>query len=148
MALFKFTRAILRGEKIPVFNYGKHRRDFTYVDDIVEGVIRVMDKPASADGSWHGDAPDLASSADPWRLYNIGNSNPVELLDYIAAIEAALGIEAQMELLPMQPGDVPDTYSDVSELQADFDYRPNTPVSEGVKRFTDWYLDYYGLSGS
>ncbi len=147
MALFKFTRAIIAGEKIPVFNYGRHKRDFTYIDDIVEGVVRVADSPASADPGWRSDCPDLASSDAPWRLYNIGNSRPVELLDYIAAIENALGLKADKELLPMQPGDVPDTYSDVSDLQSDFGYHPATPVETGVERFVEWYLDYYGSEG-
>lgn len=144
MALYKFTRAILAGEKLPVFNYGKHRRDFTFVDDIVQGVMRVIDHAPTGNRDWQGSDPDLASSASPWRLYNIGNSQPVELLDYIHAIEESLGITAQKELLPMQPGDVPDTYSDVTDLQADFDYRPHTPVATGVSRFVEWYLDYYG----
>lgn len=143
MALFKFTQAILAGEKIPVFNYGKHRRDFTYIDDIVEGVIRVLDQPAQPNPDWRGDVPDPGSSRAPWRVYNIGNSHPVALLDYIAALEKALGRKAEMELLPLQPGDVPDTYADVSDLAKEFGYRPATPVEEGVARFVAWYRDYY-----
>ncbi|MFN3884529.1 MAG: NAD-dependent epimerase [Rhodocyclaceae bacterium] len=143
MALFKFTKAILAGEKIAVFNYGKHRRDFTYIDDIVEGVIRVLDKPAQPNPAWSGDHPDPGSSRAPWRVYNIGNNQPVELMDYIAALEAALGRKAEMELMPLQPGDVPDTYADVSDLVRDFGYKPATPVKEGVARFVDWYRDYF-----
>lgn len=143
MALFKFTKAILAGEKISVFNYGKHRRDFTYIDDIVEGVIRVLDKPAQANPSWKGDQPDPGSSTAPWRAYNIGNNTPVELMDYIAALEKALGKKAEMDLLPLQPGDVPDTYADVQDLVEQFDYKPTTPVEEGVARFVAWYRGYY-----
>jgi len=143
MALFKFTRAILAGEKIPVFNYGRHRRDFTYIDDIVEGVIRVLDRPAQPNPAWSGDAPDPGSSRAPWRVYNIGNNHPVELMDYIAALEKALGRKAEMELLPLQPGDVPDTYADVTDLARDFGYRPATPVEQGVANFVAWYRNYF-----
>jgi UDP-glucuronate 4-epimerase len=143
MALFKFTAAILAGKPIQVFNHGRHRRDFTYVDDIVEGVIRVLDRPAPPNPAWRGDAPDPGSSTAPWRVYNIGNSQPVELLDYIAALEAALGKTAQKELLPMQPGDVPDTFADVSDLAEQFQYQPATPVADGIARFVDWYQGYY-----
>jgi UDP-glucuronate 4-epimerase len=143
MALFKFTKAILAGEKIQVFNYGKHRRDFTYIDDIVEGVIRVLDKPAESNQSWSGVDPDPGSSAAPWRVYNIGSSSPVELSDFIAAIENALGIKAKLDLLPLQPGDVPDTFADVSDLVEHFGYRPNTPIVQGVSNFVDWYLKFY-----
>ncbi|MCX8018256.1 MAG: NAD-dependent epimerase/dehydratase family protein, partial [Rhodocyclaceae bacterium] len=143
MALFKFTKAILAGEKIPVFNYGKHRRDFTYIDDIVEGVIRVLDRPAAPNPDWSGDAPDPGTSKAPWRVYNIGNKRPVEVMDYIAALEKALGKKAAMDLLPLQPGDVPDTYADVADLSRDFDYRPNTPVEQGVARFVAWYREYF-----
>jgi UDP-glucuronate 4-epimerase len=144
MALFLFTRAILAGEKIQVFNYGDHRRDFTYVDDIVEGVIRVLDKPAEANADWTGARPDPGSSRAPWRVYNIGNNKPVELLDYISAIESSLGMTAEKELLPLQPGDVPDTYADVDDLVREFDYRPSMPVEEGIARFVTWYREYYG----
>ncbi|MCG9095360.1 NAD-dependent epimerase [Laribacter hongkongensis] len=143
MALFKFTRAILAGEPIQVFNYGKHRRDFTYVDDIVEGVIRVLDRPAPSNPDWSGAQPDPASSTAPWRVYNIGNNKPVELLDYIAAIEAALGRQAVKELLPLQAGDVPDTYANVEDLVSEFQYRPATSVAQGVSHFVAWYRNYY-----
>ena len=145
MALFKFTKAILAGQKIQVFNYGNHRRDFTYVDDIVEGVIRVLDKPAQPNPNWNGDNPDSGTSFAPWRVYNIGNNSPVELMDYIKAIEAALGIEANKELLPLQPGDVPDTYADVNDLVKEFDYKPSMSVSQGVKNFVEWYKEYNNL---
>ena len=143
MALFKFTKAILAGEKIPVFNYGKHRRDFTYIDDIVEGVIRVLDRPAPPNPAWSGAQPDPGSSAAPWRVYNIGNNSPVELMDYIAALEKALGRKADMEMLPLQPGDVPDTYADVADLVEQFGYKPATPVEQGVANFVAWYRDYF-----
>ena len=142
MALFKFTKAILEGEKIKVFNFGKHRRDFTYVDDIVEGVIRVLDQPAQSNPNWSGEKPDPGTSLAPWRVYNIGNNSPVELMDYISAIEEALGIKAEKELLPLQPGDVPDTYADVDDLVKDFDYKPSMGIEEGVKNFVDWYQEY------
>jgi UDP-glucuronate 4-epimerase len=145
MALFKFTEAILRKEKIQVFNYGKHRRDFTYIDDIVEGVVRVLDRPAAPDSKWSGTTPNPGSSKAPWRIYNIGNNNPVELLDFIAALESFLGCEADKELLPLQAGDVPDTYADVQNLVDEFDYQPSTPVNEGIERFILWYRDYYGV---
>jgi UDP-glucuronate 4-epimerase len=139
MALFKFTKAILAGEPIQVFNYGKHRRDFTYIDDIVEGVMRVLDRPATGNAAWQGDAPDPGTSTAPWRVYNIGNSQPVELMDYIAALEKALGKTAEIQFLPMQPGDVPDTYADVVDLVEKFEYQPSTQVLEGVQRFVEWY---------
>jgi UDP-glucuronate 4-epimerase len=145
MALFKFTRAILAGEPIDVFNFGRHRRDFTYIDDIVEGVIRVLDRVAEPNPLWAGDNPDSASSKAPYRLYNIGNNDPVELLYYIEVLEQCLGKKAQMNLLPLQPGDVPDTYADVEDLIRDTGYKPNTPVSVGVARFVDWYRGYYGV---
>jgi len=145
MALFKFTKAILAGEKIQVFNYGKHRRDFTYVDDIVEGVIRVLDKPAQSKPNWSGDNPDSGTSRAPWRVYNIGNNSPVELMDYIKAIEDDLGIKADKELLPIQPGDVPDTYADVADLVRDFDYKPTTTINQGVAKFIEWYKNYYNV---
>ncbi|WP_315385745.1 NAD-dependent epimerase [Microvirgula aerodenitrificans] len=143
MALFKFTKAILAGEKIPVFNHGKHRRDFTYIDDIVEGVIRVLDQPAQPNPAWSSENPDSATSRAPWRVYNIGNNQPIELMDYIAALENALGRKAEMELLPLQPGDVLDTYADIADLVAEFDYKPTTPVEQGVSSFVDWYRNYY-----
>ena len=143
MALFLFTKAILAGEPIKVFNYGKHTRDFTYIDDIVEGVIRTSDKIAEANQSWTGTKPDPASSKAPWRLYNIGNNNPVELLTYIETLEKALGKTAEKELLPLQPGDMPDTYADVQALVDDVDYQPSTSIEEGIGRFVEWYLGYF-----
>ena len=143
MALFKFTKAILAGEPIQVFNYGKHRRDFTYIDDIVEGVIRVLDRPAPPNPDWCGAAPDPGSSAAPWRVYNIGNNSPVDLMDNIATLEKALGWKAELELLPLQPGDVPDTYADVADLVREFGCKPNTAVEQGVAKFVAWYRDYF-----
>lgn len=143
MALFLFTRKILNGEPIEIYNYGKHRRDFTYIDDIAEGVMRALDRPAATNPDWRGDHPDPGTSLAPYRLYNIGNNSPVALMDFIGTLEKCLGREAQKRLLPIQPGDVPDTYADVSELVADVGYRPITPVAEGVARFVDWYKDFY-----
>ena len=148
MALFKFTKAILAGEKIPVFNYGKHRRDFTYIDDIVEGVIRVLDRPVPPNPEWDGAKPDPGSSKAPWRVYNIGNNSPVELMDYIAALEKALGRKAEMDMLPLQPGDVPDTYADVTDLVEQFQYKPATSVHDGIARFVAWYRDYFKVRES
>ena len=144
MALFKFTKAILEGRPIQVFNHGKHRRDFTYIDDIVEGVIRVLDRPAPTNPAWNGAEPDPGTSQAPWRVYNIGNNRPVELLDYIAALERALGRRAEKELLPLQDGDVPDTCADVDDLVEQFHYRPATSVEDGINRFVAWYRDYFG----
>jgi len=146
MALFKFTRGILEGEPIPVFNEGRMVRDFTYIDDIAEGVVRVLDSPATGDPSWSGDDPDPARSYAPYRVFNIGNSQPVDLLRYISLIEERLGIKAKMEMLPMQPGDVPSTMADVSELEKAVGFRPRITVEEGVARFVDWYKDYYGVN--
>lgn len=143
MALFKFTKSILAGETIKVFNYGKHRRDFTYIDDIIEGIIRVLDRPAAPNKAWKGINPDSGSSFAPWRVYNIGNNNPVELLTFIKAIENALGKTAQIELLPLQPGDVPDTFADVNSLVKDFNYKPETSIEDGVGKFVSWYLNYF-----
>lgn len=145
MAMFKFTKAILVGQPIDVFNYGKHRRDFTYIDDIVEGVIRTLDNTATGNPDWQGATPDPATSKAPWRVYNIGNQHPVELMDYIQAIENALGMKAQLNLLPLQPGDVPDTYADVGALVQDVGYRPSMSVDEGTRRFVAWYREYYGV---
>lgn len=145
MALFQFTKAILEGEKIPVFNYGNHRRDFTYIDDIVEGIVRVLDQPAKPDALWTGDNPNSSTSAAPWRVYNIGNNSPVELLEYIEAIESATGITAKKEMLPLQPGDIPDTYADVDDLVKDFGYKPSMNVVKGIKNFVDWYREYMNL---
>lgn len=143
MALFKFTKNILEGNPIPVFNNGNMVRDFTYVDDIVEGVVRVIDRPARPDGAWDGKAPDPARSRAPYRVYNIGNNKPVQLMRYIEVLERSLGRKAQIEMLPMQPGDVPATIADVSALQADIGYRPKTTVEEGIPRFVEWYRSYY-----
>jgi UDP-glucuronate 4-epimerase len=143
MALFYFTRSILAGEPIDVFNYGNHRRDFTYIDDIVEGIIRTLDHVATANPDWNSDQPDPGTSRAPYRLYNIGNSKPVELNHYIEVIEDCLGRKAEKNLLPMQPGDVPDTYADVQALSQDTGYHPDTPVEVGIKRFVEWYLDFY-----
>lgn len=145
MALFLFTKAILAGEPIKVFNYGKHTRDFTFVDDIVEGVIRASDQIAAPNPAWDPAAPDPATSNAPFRIFNIGNNAPVELGQYIEAIEDVLGKKANKELLPLQPGDVPDTYADVSELASAVGYKPATPVQEGVARFVEWYRGYFGV---
>jgi UDP-glucuronate 4-epimerase len=146
MALFLFTRNILADKPIDVFNYGNHRRDFTYVDDIVEGVIRASDRVAKANPAWNGDQPDPASSRAPYKIYNIGNNRPTELMRYIEVIEAELGRKAIKNMLPMQPGDVPDTFADVEDLVRDVGYRPATPVEVGVKRFVEWYRGYYGTN--
>lgn len=143
MAFFLFTKAILAGEPIKVFNHGHHRRSFTYIDDIVEGVIRTLDQVPTANPAWNGDAPDPASSNVPYRLYNIGNERPVELLRYIEVLEQCLGRKAQMELLPLQAGDVPDSEADVSELIAGVGYQPRVPVEEGVANFVAWYREHY-----
>jgi len=143
MALFKFTKAILAGEPIQIFNHGKHKRDFTYVDDIVEGVVRTLDKPAQGNDAWDAMRPDVGSSKDPWRVYNIGNNRPVDLMDYILCLEKELGEEVEKKYLPLQAGDVPDTYADVSSLVNDVGYRPSTPVSEGISNFVRWYREFY-----
>ena len=142
MALFLFTRAILAGEPIKVFNNGRMRRDFTYIDDIVEGVLRVTDNTAAPNPAWDGANPDPGTSSAPYRLYNIGNNNPVKLTEFIDAIEQALGKQARRELLPMQPGDVAATYADIDDLEADVGYRPATPLREGIGRFVAWYLQH------
>lgn len=143
MALFLFTKAILAGEPINVFNNGKMRRDFTYIDDIANGVVRISDRPAKPDAQWNGDAPNPATSSAPYRLYNIGNSNPVELDEFIGEIEKATGKKAIRNYMPMQDGDVPATFADVSALERDFGYRPRTSVREGVGNFVRWYREYY-----
>ena len=143
MAFFKFTRMILAGEPLPVFNRGEMVRDFTYIDDIVEGVMRSMDQPATPDPAWRAEAPDAATSSAPYRIYNIGHNEPVQLMRYIELLEEHIGRKAQYELLPMQPGDVPATSADVSRLEAAVGYRPGTPVAVGVKRFVEWYRAYY-----
>mgnify|MGYP005849377357 CR=1 FL=1 len=148
MALFLFTRAILASEPIKVFNHGRHRRSFTYVDDITEGVVRILDRPPARDATWNSDAPDPASSGvAPYRIYNIGNETSVELLRYIEVLEHCLGKKARMEMLPLQPGDVPDTESDVTRLAQATGYRPRVGVEEGVGRFVVWYRGYYGGDG-
>lgn len=143
MALFMFTKSILAGKPIDVFNYGNHRRDFTYIDDIVEGVIRTLDHLPEKNETWNSDSPDSASSFAPYRLYNIGNNAPVELNHYIEVLEDCLGKKAERNLLPLQPGDVPDTYADVEALIQDVDYKPNTTVEVGIRNFVDWYREYY-----
>jgi UDP-glucuronate 4-epimerase len=145
MALFLFTKNILAGKPIDVFNYGNHRRDFTFIDDIAEGVVRSMDKIAQPNPDWNSDDPDPATSYGPYRLYNIGNNAPVELMRYIEVLEECLGKKAEMNLLPLQPGDVPDTYADVQSLIDAVGYRPATTVDEGVSRFVDWYREYYDV---
>lgn len=146
MAPFKFTRNIIEGRPIPVFNNGNMVRDFTYIDDIIEGMVRVIDRPAQPDPSWNGAAPDPARSKAPYRIYNIGNSRPVQLMRYIEVLEQCLGRKAQLEMLPMQPGDVPATTADVGELESAVGYRPSTPVEVGVPRFVEWYKSYYRVT--
>lgn len=145
MALQKFTRAIMNNEPIKVFNSGKHRRDFTYIDDIIEGIIRILDRPASQNKDWDSNNPNPAISSAPYRVYNIGNNNPVELLDYIEALEKSLGKKAEKELLPLQPGDVLDTYADIDDLVEQFGYKPSTSVKQGVENFAAWYKEYHNL---
>jgi UDP-glucuronate 4-epimerase len=143
MALFKFTKNIIEGKPIDVYNYGNHRRDFTYIDDIVEGVIRVLDKVATPNPQWSGDNPDSATSPAPYRLYNIGNNNTVELMRYIEVLEECLGKKAEKNMLPLQDGDVPYTYADVDDLVRDMDYKPSVKVEEGIANFVEWYKEYY-----
>jgi len=144
MALFLFTRNILEGKPIDVFNHGHHKRDFTYVDDIAEGVVRALDRPAKSNPAWDSAQPDPATSRAPYRLYNIGNHTPVQLMRYIEVIEDCLGRTAQKNFLPMQPGDVPETFADIDDLVADVGYRPATSIEVGVRRFVEWFCDYYG----
>lgn len=145
MSLFMFTRKIFAGEAIDVFNHGNHVRDFTYIDDIVEGVVRVTDKIAASNPDWHGDRPDPGTSMAPYRLYNIGNNNPVELMTFIKTLEQIIGREAEKNYLPMQPGDVPATYADVDDLIRDVGYSPSTSIEDGIAKFVQWYSDYYGV---
>ena len=145
MALFLFTRAILADEPIDVYNEGRMQRDFTYIDDIVEGIVRVMDRTPAPNPTWDGDHPDPATSFAPYKIYNIGNNQPVALLDFIATLERSLGKKATLNLLPLQPGDVPATYADVEDLMADVGFKPATSIGDGIKRFVDWYRDYYKL---
>lgn len=144
MALFLFTRAILEGQPIEVFNHGHMRRDFTYIDDIVEGIVRLMVQPAEGDPDWVGDAPDPSRSRAPYRVFNIGNTQPVELLRFVELIEAALGKKAEKVFGPMQPGDVPATFADVADLENAVGFRPATPLEEGIRRFVAWYREFYG----
>ncbi|MCW8193267.1 NAD-dependent epimerase [Proteobacteria bacterium 005FR1] len=144
MALFLFTKGILEGKPIDIYNHGNMIRDFTYIDDIVEGVVRVLDTPAAPDPDWNGNDPDPATSYAPYRVYNIGNNKPVKLMDFIEAIEKAVGKEAIKNMMEMQPGDVPSTCADVSALETDLGFKPNTPVDVGIQRFVDWYREYYG----
>ena len=145
MALFKFTKAILEDQPIEVYNYGNMQRDFTYIDDIIEGVVRVIDRTPQGNHAWSGKCPDPSSSKAPYKLYNIGNNNPVKLMEFIEALEGLLGKKAQMNLLPMQPGDVPATWADVNDLADDLTYRPETSVKEGIKQFLSWYKQFYHI---
>lgn len=145
MALFLFVKAALEGKPIDVFNHGEMLRDFTYIDDIVGGVVRVIDNPATANADWKGGSPDPSSSSAPYKVYNIGNNNPVKLMDFIEAIENALGKSIDKNLMPIQPGDVPATYADVSDLVEDLDYKPSTPVQEGINNFVSWYRGFYKI---
>jgi UDP-glucuronate 4-epimerase len=144
MALFIFTKSMLEGRPVDIFNHGEMKRDFTYIDDIVEGIVRVIDNPPEGNKKWSGFSPDPSTSKARYKVYNIGNSSPVLLMDFVNAIEKELGLKAQMNLLPMQPGDVPSTWADVSDLAEDLNYKPNTPVSEGIKKFVAWYKEFYG----
>jgi UDP-glucuronate 4-epimerase len=143
MALFKFTKSILADEPIQVYNYGKHRRDFTYIDDIVEGIIRILDRSATKVTDWNNDQPEPSTSKAPWRIYNIGNNNPIELMDYIAALEMALGKKAKLAMLPLQAGDVLDTWADVTDFYKEFNFQPNETPTEGINKFVNWYCEYY-----
>jgi UDP-glucuronate 4-epimerase len=145
MALFIFTQAIIEDRPIDVFNHGNMERDFTYIDDIVEGIIRVIDKPSPGNPDWSGKQPCPSSSKAPYKIYNIGNNNPVKLMDFIEAIEKGLGKKAEKKLLPIQPGDVPATWADVNDLVEELGYRPDTPVKEGIKKFTQWYKSFYKI---
>jgi len=145
MALFLFTRAILAGKPIDVFNHGKMRRDFTYIDDIVEGVVRVMDRLPQADPTWSGEQPDPGTSDAPYKIYNIGNHHPVELMHMIETLENCLGTKSQKNMLPMQPGDVPETYANVDDLIRDVGFKPDTPIEEGISRFVQWYRSYHKI---
>jgi UDP-glucuronate 4-epimerase len=145
MALFKFTKAILEGKSIDVFNHGKHTRDFTYIDDIVNGIIKTLDNSADSNLNWNSREPDPASSKAPWRIYNIGNNKSIQLMDYIHALEKALGKKAKINFLPLQPGDVPDTFANVDNLIKKFNYKPSTPVAEGITNFVEWYKNYYKI---
>jgi UDP-glucuronate 4-epimerase len=146
MALFLFTKAILKGEPINVFNFGKMRRDFTYIDDIVEGMMRLLDKPPAPNTSWSGDRPDPGSSLAPYKIYNIGNNHPVELMRFIEVLEMKLGRKAEKNMMPLQPGDVPETYADVEDLVRDVGFKPDTAIEVGIERFVTWYREYYRVT--
>ena len=143
MALFKFTKNILDEKPIDVFNNGKHTRDFTYIDDIIEGVTCALDNTATINTNWNSEEPDPATSKSPWKIYNIGNNNPIKLIDYIDALEKAIGKKAKINFLPLQPGDVKDTNANIENLMKKFNYRPSTSVRDGVSKFVNWYLEYY-----
>jgi UDP-glucuronate 4-epimerase len=145
MALFLFTRAILAGEPIQVFNHGRMRRDFTYIDDIVEGIVRIMERAPEPNPDWNGDAPDPGTSYAPYRVYNIGNNQPVELMRYIEVLEECLGKQAEKNFMPLQMGDVPATYADIDDLARDFGFQPRTSIEEGISRFVQWYREYFGV---
>jgi len=145
MALFKFTKAILEEKPIDVFNYGKHTRDFTYIDDIVNGIIKTLYNTADSNINWNSSEPDPASSKAPWKIYNIGNNKSIQLMDYIHALEKALGKKAKINFLPLQPGDVPDTFANVDNLIKKFNYKPSTPAAEGIANFVEWYKNYYRI---
>ena len=146
MALFKFTKAIIEGETIQVFNNGNHKRDFTYIDDIVEAILRIIQKPAEPNKLWSGKNPDPGTSLAPWKVYNIGNNKPENLMDFIEALEKEIGQKAKKEFLPLQPGDVPDTFANVDDLINDFDFKPSTSVQVGIKNFVDWYFNYFKVN--
>jgi UDP-glucuronate 4-epimerase len=145
MAMWIFASAILEGRPIKLFNHGNMRRDFTFIDDVVESIVRLVDRPAAADPNWSAQKPDPGRSSAPWRIYNIGNNNPVEVLRVVELLESAIGKKASRELLPMQPGDVPETYADVDDLMADVGFRPRTPIEDGIARFVAWYRKYQGV---
>ena len=147
MAYFLFADAITHGRPIDVYNQGRMKRDFTYIDDIIEGVVRVMDRIAAPDAKWNGDKPDPATSFAPYRIYNIGNNNPVELMRFIETLEDALGMKAEKNLLPMQPGDVPATFADVDGLMRDVGFKPSTPIETGIRKFVAWYKEWIGQTG-
>jgi len=146
MSLFLFTRKIIAGEPIEVFNFGRHSRDFTFIDDVVEGVIRTLDRVAEPNPDWSSDNPDPGTSAAPYRLYNIGNNQSVELMYFIQCIEEAVGKAAVKKMFPLQPGDVPETYADVDALVANVSFKPKTRIEDGVRRFVEWYKDFYGVT--
>jgi UDP-glucuronate 4-epimerase len=146
MALFTFTKAILKGEPIELFNYGKHRRDFTYIDDIIDGIVRVLDRPAVANPEWDRESPDPATSTAPWRVYNLGSNRPVDIAEYVSAIERATGLTARIKPMPAQPGDVPDTWADVRDIVSDCGYNPATPLEVGVRRFVEWFRWYFNAT--